>query len=483
MLVPDEHKGEFMRSLAILAASAFLVISAPSVMAQQAPAPPTPAPLSQKQTMMVQRLQASALQSRLGYEVLESLTTEIGPRLAGSPEEARARDWAVAKLKALGFENVRVEPFTVPYWRRQIETAAITSPAPQKLYVTALGGSGPTPPGGLEAEVVGFPDMAALRAAPDAVVKGKIVFIDERTVRTQDGSGYGVGVAKRAQCQIVAQGKGAAACVIRSVGTDSHRFPHAGGSSVPRDGINLPNAAVSAPDADQIARLLARGPVKLRLEITVERRASAPSGNVIAEIRGATRPEEVVVIGGHLDSWDLGTGALDDGAGVAIATAAAKLIRDLPVRPARTIRVVLWGSEETGLHGGRAYAAQHKDEAAKHIVAAESDFGAGRIWRLETDFGPMAAPYALALQQALAPLAINPGPTQTGGGPDIGPLKDIGVPVVELAQDGRDYFDYHHTPDDTLDKVDPAALAQNIAAYATFAYLAADSDWDFRAGR
>lgn len=472
-----------MRDFAAAMAIMGLIVLAPAASAQQGAAPLAPAPLSQKQMMMVERLQANALQSQLGLDVLEGLTTEIGPRLAGSPEEARARDWAMAKLKALGFENVRVEPFTIPYWRRMVETAAITSPAPQKLYVTALGGSGPTPPGGLEAQIVGFLDLAALRAAPDALVKGKIVFLDERTVRTQDGSGYGIGVAKRAQCQSIAQAKGAAACVIRSVGTDSHRFPHAGGSARSRDGSSLPNAAVSAPDADQIARLLARGPVKMRLEIAVETKENAPSGNVIAEIRGASRPDEVVVIGGHLDSWDLGTGALDDGAGVAIAIAAAKLIKDLPMRPARTLRIVLWGSEETGLHGGRAYAAQHKADAAQHIVAAESDFGAGRIWRLETDFGPKAAAYALALQQALAPLAINPGPNQTGGGPDVGPLKEIGIPVVELSQDGRDYFDYHHTPDDTLDKVDPAALAQNIAAYATFAYLAADSDWDFRAGR
>ncbi len=472
-----------MRSFAACLTLITMVSAASLAQAQQPAAPAAPAALSQKQMMMVERLQANALQSRLGLDVLESLTTEIGPRLAGSPDEARARDWAMAKLKALGFENVRIEPFTIPYWHRLVENAAITSPAPQKLYVTALGGSGPTPVGGLEAQVIGFPDVASLRAAPEAVVKGKIVFINERTVRTQDGSGYGVGVVKRAQCQSVAQSKGAAACVIRSVGTDSHRFPHAGGSARSRDGANLANAAVSAPDADQIARLLARGPVRLRLEIGVETKENAPSGNVIAEIRGATRPDEVVVIGGHLDSWDLGTGALDDGAGVAIATAAAKLIKDLPMRPARTLRIVLWGSEETGLHGGRAYAAQHKPEAAKHIVAAESDFGAGRVWRLETDFGPMAAPYALALHQALAPLAINPGPMQSGGGPDVGPLKELGIPVVELSQDGTDYFDYHHTPDDTFDKIDPAALAQNIAAFATFAYLAADSDWDFRAGR
>jgi len=437
--------------------------------------------LSPAQQAVVSGLQQRALDSDLAFELVESLTTEIGPRLAGTPEEAKARAWAVAKLQALGFEAVRVEPFTVPFWSRTVESAAITAPAPQKLFVTALGFSGPTKKGGLEAEVVGFRDLTALRNAPDSAVKDKIVFIDEAMTRTQDGSGYGPAVAKRSQCRLIAAPKGAAACLIRSVGTDSHRFPHTGSGGL--DGPRLPNAALSAPDADQLARLLARGPVRVRLEIGVESRESAPSGNVIGEIRGREKPDEVVVIGGHLDSWDLGVGAVDDGAGVAITMAAAKLIAELPQRPKRTIRVVLWGAEETGLHGARAYAQAHQAELPRHVAAAESDFGAGRIWRFESNFGPAATPHAWAMGRALAPLGVFQGPLETGGGPDIGVLRAGGVPVAELAQNGLDYFDLHHTPDDTLDKIDPQALAQNVAAYATFAWLAAEMDWDLRAGR
>lgn len=460
-------------SLAALASA--LALYALPASAQQV----APANLSAADQAIVAQLQKQAMTSDVGFSFVEGLTTEIGPRLAGSPEEAKARDWAVAKLKALGFANVRIEPFTVPYWRRQIETASIISPAPQKLAVTALGYSAPTPKGGLEAEVVSFPDLTALRAAPDAAIKGKIVFIDERMVRTQDGAGYGPAVAKRAQCRVIAAPKGAAACLIRSAGTDSHRLPHTGSGG--NEGTALPNAALSGPDADQLGRLLQRGPVKLRLEIGVETRDSAPSGNVIGEIIGSEHPEQVVVIGGHLDSWDLGTGAIDDGAGVAIATAAAKLIKDLPQRPKRTIRVVLFGSEETGVFGGKAYAEQHKDELSRHVVAAESDFGAGRIYSFESNFGPGARAASLAIARALSPLGVYHGGYTTGGGADVGALREGGVPVAELAQNGLDYFDLHHTPDDTLDKIDPAALAQNVAAYATFAWLAANTDWDFRA--
>jgi len=438
----------------------------------------SPAALTPADQAAVAQLQKAALASNVGYAFVEGLTTEIGPRLAGSAQEAKARDWAVAKLKALGFQNVRIEPFSIPYWERTVESASIVSPAPQKLFVTALGYSAPTPKGGIEAEIALFPDLVALRAAPDNVVKGKIVFIDERMTRAQDGSGYGAAVAKRSQCRVIAAAKGAAACLIRSVGTDHHRFPHTGSGG--NEGPKLPNAAVSAPDADQLARLAAKGPVRVRLEIGVEARPSATSGNVIAEIPGSERPEEIVVIGGHLDSWDLGTGAIDDGAGVAIAAGAAKAILDLPQRPRRTIRVVLWGSEETGLYGARAYAEQHKDELARHVAAAESDFGAGRIWRFESNFGPGGRAASLAIGRALAPLGVFHGPFETGGGPDVGPLRAAGVPVAELSQDGTDYFDLHHTPDDTLDKIDPAALAQNVAAYATFAWLTANAGWNLR---
>ena len=443
-----------------------------------APAAPTVAPISAEQQRTVERLRAAALESDLAWEIVEDLVTEVGPRLAGSEAEARARDWAVAMLREQRFTNVRIEPFTIPYWDAVREEAAVVSPAPQPLVIAALGGSPSTPAGGLEAEIVRFPDMAALEAAPDSAVPGRIVFIDERMTRAQDGSGYSAAVAKRSRCAPVAQRKGAAACLIRSVGTDPHRFAHQGGSSRQANGASLPAAALSPADADLLARLVARGPTRVRLNIEADIRENAPSGNVIAEIRGRERPEEIVLLAAHLDSWDLGQGAVDDGAGVAVVTAAARLIRDLPRRPRRTIRILLAGAEENGVHGGSAYAAAHANE--NHVIAAESDFGAGRIWRFRSRFAEPALPYARAIHRQLAPLGIVLGDNAAGGGADIGDLRTAGVPVADLGQDGLDYFDYHHTANDTLDKIDPEALRQNVAAWAVFAYLAADSDWVFR---
>ncbi|MEQ1488940.1 MAG: M20/M25/M40 family metallo-hydrolase [Terricaulis sp.] len=440
----------------------------------------TPATFPADVQRSIDRLRERAFESDLAYEIVEGLTAEVGPRLAGSEAEARARAWAVAMLRTQRFQNVRVEPFTIPYWARTYDSAVIISPAPQPLVIAALGGSAPTPPGGLEGDVVRFTSMAELAAADPDRVRGRIAFIDEGFTRTQDGLGYSMAVRRRG-CAPVAQAKGAIACVIRSVGTHSHRFPHQGGSARQPEGVSLPAAALSPPDADQLTRLLQRGPVRLRLDIDVEVADDAPSGNVIAEIVGRERPNEIVLIGAHLDSWDQGTGALDDGAGVAIVVAAARLIRDLPRRPRRTIRVVLYGAEETGLHGAAAYARQHADELARHVAAGESDFGADRIYRLRTRFGDGALPYVTALQQALAPLGIAPGDNLANGGPDMGPLRQVGVPILELGQNGWDYFNFHHTPDDTLDKIDPAALRQNVAAYAIAAYLIADMDWDVRA--
>jgi Zn-dependent M28 family amino/carboxypeptidase len=323
--------------------------------------------------------------------------------------------------------------------------------------------------------------MAALEAAPNSAVAGRIVFIDEHMSRAQDGAGYGVAVRKRGRCAPVAQAKGAVGCIIRAVGTDTHRFAHQGGSSRQANGASLPAMSISPADADVLANLLQRGPaVRVRLDIEADIRESAQSGNVIAEIRGRERPDEIVLLAAHLDSWDMGQGAIDDGSGVAIITAAARLIRELPRRPRRTIRILLAGAEENGVHGGAAYGRAHADEAANHIVALESDFGAGRVWRFDTDFSDAAAPYGRAFQRALAPLGVLPGANQAEGGADVDAMKTAGVPVVDLSQDGTTYFDHHHTPDDTLYAIDPADLRQNVAAWATFVYLAADSDWTFR---
>jgi len=272
------------------------------------------------------------------------------------------------------------------------------------------------------------------------------------------------------------------AAVIRSVGTDhDRRNPHTGNMRY-QDGVKqVPAAALSNPDADQLSRAIKiadKKPVTMRLNISTATKDKVTSGNVIGEIPGES--DELIVVGGHLDSWDLGTGAIDDGAGVAITMEAARLVGELRGKPKRTIRVILWGAEEVGLLGARAYAEAHKDELDKHIVAAESDFGAGRIWQLQTAFGEKSLAKAGPMQAVLRRIGVGPGGNQARGGPDVTPLKAAGVPVFTLQQNGWDYFDLHHTPDDTLDKVDPDDLAQNVAAYAAMIYLASEMEGDFR---
>ncbi|MEL7027736.1 MAG: M28 family peptidase [Pseudomonadota bacterium] len=453
------------------------------ILALAAPGRAEEAPITPKMRETAARLIERALDEDTGYRVVESLTTEVGPRLAGTEGEARARDWAVAKLNELGFKNVRVEPFEVPLWERGVETAEITTPYPQKLIITALGGSPATPREGVEGAVVSFASLEALGAAAPSSLKGKIVFIDEKTTRTQDGSGYGAGVRKRYDTPFDVQGAGAVGVLIRSVGTSSHRFPHTGSMLSGREEEPVPAAALSAPDADQIARALERGEeVRVRMTLTPVSRSAAPSGNVIAEIPGRTRPEEIVLISAHLDSWDLGTGAVDDGAGVGIVVGAASVINETLRRaPKRTIRIVLFGSEEVGLVGARAYNHAHADELSEHIIAAESDFGASTIWRFDSRVAEDKLLVADAIGLALAPLGIARGGNEARGGPDMRVLRASGVPVAGLIQNGWDYFDLHHTPNDTFDKIDPEELAQNVAAYAAFAYLAAETDAYFRA--
>jgi len=443
--------------------------------------PAEPQPLERTVQRGVEKLIEAGLADDVGLQFVEDLTTEIGPRLAGSDAEARARDWAVVELKGLGFSNVRIEGFDIPFWSRTHERAEILSAGGQSIAVTALGGSMPTPEGGVTGDLVRFTSMPALRAADPARLEGKIVLLDEGMTRTQDGSGYGVAVRKRRNCAPVAAEKGALACMIRSVGTSDHRFAHTG--MMARDGaLGIgTGVAISSPDADQLARLLERGAVTVKLEVGIETRPAALSGNVIAEVPGrGGLADEIILLGCHLDSWDLGTGAIDDGAGCGIVVGAAKLIADMPGRTRRTIRVVLYGSEEVGLLGGAAYAEQHADALDKHVFASESDFGAGRIWRFQTGFGPGALGYAATMHQALAPLGIGPHNNSARGGPDISVLGRAGVPVVSPGQDGTDYFDLHHTPDDTFDKIEPDALRQNVAAYAVFAWIASETGWDFR---
>jgi carboxypeptidase Q len=420
------------------------------------------------------KLRDAALKDELAYSITEGLTTEIGPRLAGTEAEARARAWAVAKLRSLGFKNVRVEAFPLPVWVRGIETAEIVSPFPQKLTLTALGNSGATGPEGVTAPVVVFREYNDLLAAPDGSLRGKIAYIGHAMNRTQDGSSYGAhGVARRAGPALAAR-KGAVAVVIRSIGTDEHRFPHTGGTNFPAGVAAIPAAALSHSDAEQLERIAARGkPVTMKVTLTPRQLGQGQSGNVIAEVPGTDPDAGIVVVGGHLDSWDLGTGALDDASGVAIVTAAAKRIMDSGRRPRRTIRVVWFGAEEVGIFGGRAYAQAHGGE--KHAAAAESDFGADRIWRFETNFPPSASAVADRLGAALSPLGIPRGTAKAGDGPDLQPLLALGVPGIDLNQSGLRYFDVHHTPDDTLERVDPEQMRQNVAAWTAMLAVVANA--------
>ncbi|HVL79161.1 MAG TPA: M28 family peptidase [Sphingomicrobium sp.] len=418
---------------------------------------------SQPVPPQIAQLRDSALQDNYAWDIVEGLTTEIGPRLAGTEQEARARAWSVAKLRAMGFANVRVETFPVPVWVRGAERAWITAPFPQPLVVTALGNSAATPPDGIEAELVGFDSMEEFEAAPAEAVRGKIVFVSHAMQRTQDGSSYGTSIAPRSRGPSVASRKGAAAIVIRSIGTDYHRNPHTGVMSFAEGVTPIPAGALSIPDAEQVQRILARGlPVRMRLMLTPRQLGTGESGNVIAEVPGRDRNAPPLLVSCHLDSWDLGTGAIDDAAGCAIVAAAAKRIMDAG-RPLRPIRIVWFGAEEIGLIGGEDYRRRHGGEA--HHVLAESDFGAGRVWKVDSKLGPERVEEARALQRALAPLGIVPGSLDLAGGPDISAMIADGHPGVSLRQDGTDYFDLHHTPDDTLDKIDPEALRQNVAAW------------------
>jgi carboxypeptidase Q len=305
--------------------------------------------------------------------------------------------------------------------------------------------------------------------------------VTEPMVRTQDGSGYGTASRIRTAGPSEAARRGAVAFLLRSLATDSRRSPHAGMLHYADDAPRIPAAALTVPDAEQLYRLVALGgPVRVRLVLTPRDLGPVTSQNVVAELRGREKPDEVVLLGAHLDSWDLGTGAIDDGAGDAIIMGAASLIHDMPQRPRRTIRLVLYGSEEMGLLGGHAYAEAHRVDVEHLVVVAEPDFGQGPIYKFQTGVTNAAEASLVKIRAALAPLGILSGDNLSRGSSDVEPLAELGVPAVTLSMDGMDYFDYHHTPDDTLDKVQPARLNQSVTAYAVFAYLAAELEGNYR---
>jgi Zn-dependent M28 family amino/carboxypeptidase len=388
--------------------------------------------------------------------------------------------WALRTLGEAGFTNVHAEPCAVPHWERGEEQAAIVAPWPQPLALAALGGSVGTAPEGLEADVVEATSLDALDQLDPAQVAGKIVFVYVKMQRSRDGSGYGVAVRPRGDGAVRAAKLGAAGVLIRSVGTDADRAPHTGAMRYQEGVPKIPAAALANPDADALHRLLARG-VRVRVHMKLGAR-TLPDGegaNVVGDVEGSAAPREVVLLGAHLDSWDLGKGALDDGAGCAIVIEAGRQIAKLAQRPRRTVRVVLFANEENGLRGARAYAAAHAADLGAHALALEADLGAGRVYEARFLGPPAAAPAFRALAASLEPLGAIASGEDARGGADLIPLVAAGVPVVDLRQDASIYFDYHHTANDTIERVNKLDLDQAAAAFASAAYAAADTPADF----
>jgi hypothetical protein len=350
-----------------------------------------------------------------------------------------------------------------------------------------LGGSPSTPPGGVEGEIVRFSSLEALAAAAPEILQGRIVFLDYVMPAMQSGLGYALATAGRSQGPGLARRGGALAFVMRSAGTARDREPHTGLTAYQGAWAPLPSFALSPEDAEQLARLLALGPTRIRLEGSAVIR-DGHSQNVIAEIPGATAGREIVLLGAHLDSWDLGTGAQDDAAGVGVVVAAAQLLRDTGIRPRRTVRLVLFGAEEPsqpeapgGLYGAHDYARRNASAAGDHVIASESDLGSGRIFGL--DLPPAAASSGFASEAAslLLPLGILVDPElPPHGGADMLPMQAAGVPVFLLKQDASRYFDVHHSAADTLGTVSAADLRQNVAAWAALIWLVANSEATFR---
>jgi len=431
----------------------------------------------------------AALNRNIALDYVTRLTTRFGPRPAGSKAEQDAAAWAADYMRAQGFQNVRIEEFPLVGWERGEESASIVGAHPQRLVLAALGHS-PGTNGVIEADVVRFDSLEALNAAPAGSLAGRIAYVDAgQMVRMQDGAGYGPLTRIRGAGPGAAAAKGAVAFVMRSAGSDQHRMPHTGTTRYVDGVVPLPGFALAAPDADTISRLIAMGEtVRLRLSSTAHTYQTT-SQNVVGDIVGRSRPDEIIVLGSHMDSWDLGTGAIDDGAGGAITLAAARAVAESGRRPARTVRVVLYGSEEvaqptdTG-NGGGAYLRGIGTAVEKHIIAGESDFGADRIYALGLPPGAQGSDFARAAARVLYPIGVLASPRpELQGGADVGPLAAAGVPVFGLNQDGTRYFDLHHTADDTLDKVDPEQMSQNVAAWAALVWLIADSDVDFRTMR
>jgi len=408
------------------------------------------------------RTRAPALPRSGAMALVRSLSDEVGPRLAGSAGDARAVAWALARMRAMGFANVRAEPVTVPHWERGEAQGEVLAPSAQSVAVAALGGSVGTPAEGVEAEVLELPSLDVLEATDPARVAGRIVFINNPMRRSVDGSGYGEAVGGRTRGPSRAAAKGAVALLVRSVGTDRARLPHTGATRYADDVPRIPAAALSVPDAELLHRLGEAGPVRFRLRITCRTEPDAQSANVVGEVPGSDRADELILLGAHLDAWDLGRGALDDGAGVAVVLETARLLaQEGGLR--RTLRVVLFANEENGLAGARAYAQAHATELPRHALAAEADAGDGRVYAVSFRGGPEEAAVFDDVSARLGALGVRRDPEPASGGADLSPLRD--VPLMDLAQDMSRYFDIHHTANDTPEAVNARSLDQVVVAW------------------
>jgi carboxypeptidase Q len=453
---------------------------------------PTPTPTATPNVFSPQtlgdlkRIQQAALSSDYAYRQVAHLANNIGPRLTGSSQAAKAVEYVAGELKAIGCD-VQLEKVMVPHWVRGEESAALVSwpgmadGTTQKILLCALGESVATPKEGITADVVAVKNFDELKAMPRDKVAGKIVLFNypfDKAMAAQGHSGhaYGEAVAYRSDGPSAAAGQGAVACLIRSVGGADYRLPHTGQTKYADDAPKIPAGAVTAEDAQLIVDLVKQGPVKMKLVLTPQTLPNVESANVIGDFKGGEHPEQVVIVSGHLDSWDLGTGAIDDGAGVAVSMEVANLIHKLNLKPKRTIRVIAWMNEENGLAGAKQYAKDHAKDWANHFAAIETDGGADHPVGLHIK----AKPEVKAMFKAVAAILQESGAGalefSENAGADIGPIEKAGVPGFAPIQDGRFYFNYHHTAADTLDKINPRYLAETSAVIAVAAYALANSE-------
>jgi Zn-dependent M28 family amino/carboxypeptidase len=425
-------------------------------------------------------IKTAALADDYAFHQLAHLTENIGPRPSGSLQAKAAVDYVAAELRQLGLA-VQLEEVKVPHWVRGAETAELTeypgqaAGTTQKVVLTALGGSTSTPAEGITSDVVVVNNFDELKALGHDKVAGKIVLFNELFDKRKAAAGmsfaaYGESVPYRGAGPRAAAELGAVAALVRSVGNADFRLPHTGFSY----SAGIPAGAVTAEDADLIAHLATQGKVRMRLTLTPQKLPDATSYNVIADVKGSEHPEQIVVVSGHLDSWDLGTGAIDDGAGVVVAMEAAEIVQKLHLHPRRTLRVIAWMDEENGGSGSQRYTKDHSTEFGKHVAAIESDSGAAHPLGFEVKMTTHAAELLRPVQEILQSFGANVLEASSyAPGADISDMSEAGVPTLGLRQDGRTYFNYHHTAADTLDKVVPAELRENAAAMAVMGYALA----------